>query len=189
MGTDYEADIVKCLDTLRSGGIILYPTDTIWGVGCDASNNSAIQKIINLKNRPDIKAMILLVASKEMLLKYIEYPGEKIFEYLSEQKKPTTVIYKAKDEYDMLSNNGTIALRITDDPFCNSLIKQFHKPIVSTSANISGESSPENFKQVSDKIKSGVDFIVQHRQDDHSKVNPSAIIRMNQNNTIEILRN
>ncbi len=184
---DFEEDIASCIKTLLDGGTILYPTDTIWGIGCDAVNKKAIEKIYSIKKRDEAKNLILLVADKKMLLNYIEDPGEQFFDYLAKQKKPTTVIYNPKNNIPFL-NDGTIAIRITDDEFCKALIHVFNKPIVSTSANTSGDPSPKNFSEISDKIKNGVDYIVQHRQNDFATSVASSIIKPNKNNSIEILR-
>jgi len=182
-------EVAKALKVLQDGGIILYPTDTIWGIGCDATNEKAIEKIYKLKNRQDKKSMIILVADEKDIFNYVEKPDKKIFEYLSSAKKPTTVIYEhAKNiAQNLISSDGTIAIRIVKDDFCKALIDQFKKPIVSTSANISGELFPKNFNEIDVAIKNGVDYIVQHRQKDISS-QPSSIIKLNGEGEIEILR-
>lgn len=182
--------IEQSLNTLNSGGIILYPTDTIWGIGCDATNSFAIRKIYKLKNREEKKSMILLVSDESMVDEYVSNPSHKILAYLSQQNRPTTAIYEnAIHLPDILINTDkTIAIRITNDPFCKTLIRQFGKPLISTSANISGEPYPQAFSLISDTIKKGVDYIVQHRQDDYSTSKPSSIIKLNENNEIEVIR-
>ena len=182
--------IQQSLKILRSGGIILYPTDTIWGIGCDAMNATAIQKIYQLKKREEKKSMIIMVDYKNMIEEYVSDPSEKILSFLSQQKKPTTAIFdKAINLPEIIINHdGTIAIRITTDEFCRSLIQQLKKPLISTSANISGEPYPQSFSEVSEQIKKGVDYIVQHRQDDRSLAKPSSIIRLNENNEIEAIR-
>jgi len=182
--------IEQSLNTLRTGGIILYPTDTIWGIGCDATNAFAIRRIYELKKREEKKSMILLVSNENMVEEYVSNPSGKILTYLSQQTRPTTAIYEnAIHLPDILVNaDKTIAIRITTDDFCKSLIRQFGKPLISTSANISGEPYPQDFSQISDAIKKGVDHIVQHRQDDRSPAKPSSIIRLNGYKEIEIIR-
>ena len=185
-----QNDITECCRALKEGGLILYPTDTIWGIGCDATNEQAVEKIYKLKKRDDKKSMIILVADEKDILNYAEDPGKEIFDYLSSTAKPTTVIYeKAKNiASNLINSDGTIAIRIVKDNFCTQLIGQFRKPIVSTSANISGEPFPGNFNEISTAIKNGVDYIVQHRQNDISSSRPSSIIRLNAEGKIEVLR-
>ena len=185
-----ENDILNSLSVLHSGGMILYPTDTIWGIGCDATNSSAIRKIYNLKKRDEKKSMILLVSDENMVAEYVFNPSGKVLAYLSQQNRPTTAIYEnAINLPDILINTDkTIAIRITTDDFCKSLIRKFGRPLISTSANSSGEPYPQFFSQISDTIKKGVDYLVQHRQDDLSSSKPSSIIRLNGDKEIEIIR-
>lgn len=187
---NFENDIISCLEVLQNGGLILYPTDTIWGIGCDATNEKAVDKIYKLKNRDDKKSMIILVSEEKMVHNYAVEPSKETFEYLSLTKKPTTVIYDfAKNiAQNLVSSDGTIAIRIVKEDFCKKLIDQFKKPIVSTSANISGELSPKNFIDITTQIKNGVDYVVQHRQDDIMYSRPSSIIKPGKDGKIEILR-
>src|SRR5690349_4409775 len=138
--SDFETDIEHCLDVLEQGGIILYPTDTVWGIGCDATDTTAVQKIYALKARPDSKSMIVLVAEEKDILKYVASPDIAVFDYLQKTNKPTTVIYDGAISLadNLIAADGSIAIRIVRDKFCRHLIKRFRKPIVSTSANISG---------------------------------------------------
>ena len=187
---NFENDIKNCIKVLENGEIILYPTDTIWGIGGDATNEKAVEKIFSLKKRSDKKSMIILVADEKDIFNYVEEPDKKIFDYLSVTVKPTTVIYEnAKNiAQNLISNNGTIAIRIVKDEFCKQLLIQYKKPIVSTSANISGEPFPTSFNDISTEIKNGVDYIVQHRQDNLMFSQPSSIIKLNAERKIEILR-
>ena len=186
---DLTNDIDECCKVLAEGGLILYPTDTIWGIGCDATNDDAVKKIYQLKKREEKKSMIILVAEEKDVFNYVESPDEKLFAYLSSAKKPTTVIYDhAKNiSSNLINNDGTIAIRIVKDDFCKQLISQFKKPIVSTSANISGEQFAATFNGINSEIKNGVDYIVQHRLEDIS-AQPSSIIKLNSEGEIEILR-
>jgi L-threonylcarbamoyladenylate synthase len=186
----FEDDINKCLSVLQSGGIILYPTDTIWGIGCDATNETAIEKIYKLKKRAEEKSMIVLISNENELGHYVEQPDEKVFEFLHQTVKPTTIIYESAINLakNCIHKDGSIAIRMTKDPFCKHLIEQFNKPIISTSANISGEKAPANFSEISDEIKNGVDFIVQHRQDDNSIASTSSIIKWNIDGTHIVIR-
>lgn len=187
---NFENDMINCLKILQSGGIILYPTDTIWGIGCDATNMLAVQKIYQLKKREEKKSMIILVIDKSMIADYVLNPSEKILSFLSRQKKPTTAIFENAVNLppQLINADGTVALRMVQDDFCRQLILQLKKPLISTSANISGEAYPQNYLQISDAIKSGVDYIVQHRQNDFEINAPSTIIRLSGNNDIKYIR-
>ena len=185
-----SSDLDHALKALQSGKIILYPTDTIWGIGCDATNGEAVKKIYHVKNREEKKSMIMLVPDQDMIEQYVTGPSQKILLYLSLAQKPTTAIFKNAFNLprEIINEDGSIAIRIARDKFCRELINQLHKPLVSTSANISGEPSPQNFADVSHKIKNGVDYIVQHRRDDLSKHAPSSIIKLGEDNEIEFIR-
>jgi len=187
---NFEIDLKESIKVLDSNGIILYPTDTIWGIGADATNSFAVQKIFQLKQRPEKKSMIILVSDINMIRKYVSNPSEKILSYMSSALRPTTAIFKNAVHLpsNLVNEDGSIAIRIVKDSFCSQLVDQLKKPLVSTSANISGEKFPQNFLEVSDAIKNGVDFIVQHRQNDLSKSLPSSIIKLNEQNEIEIIR-
>lgn len=191
MTMQFSIDIDNCLTTLKSGGLILYPTDTIWGIGCDATNDKAVEKIYALKKRINTKTMIILLAEEKDLLQYVLEPDLRIFDYIKGAYKPTTVIYEnARGIADnLIDENGTVAIRIVNDPFCKELIQQLGKPLVSTSANISGYPPPAVFSDIDLAIKNGVDYIVQHRQDDLYAAVPSAIIRWNKDGTPTIIRN
>lgn len=190
MKKKFDNDIQQCIEVLQNGGLILYPTDTIWGIGCDATNEKAVEKIFVLKKRPDTKSMIILVADEKQIFNYAQAPDEKIFQYLSSTAVPTTVIYqRAKNiAYNLIADDGTTAVRIVHDDFCRSLITAFKKPIVSTSANLSGEPFAKSYKEISSAIKNGVDYIVQHRQNEIMSSQPSSIIKLNTEGQIEIIR-
>ncbi|MEO5892502.1 MAG: L-threonylcarbamoyladenylate synthase [Ferruginibacter sp.] len=186
----FTNDIEQCLLVLSSGGIILYPTDTIWGIGCDATNEVAVDKIFSLKKRPLNKNMIILLAEERDILTYVTQPDLQIFDYIKGISKPVTVIYEGATGLadNLVNEDGSIGIRIVNDPFCRHLVKRFRKPIVSTSANISGYPSPALFTDIDVEIKNGVDYIVQHRQDDVFTAPPSAIIRWNKNGIPTIIR-
>lgn len=176
---DFTNDIESCLKVLQAGGTILYPTDTIWGIGCDATNNDAVEKIIQLKQRPLEKSFVVLVADERDVLQYTAAPDLAVFDYLETCEQPTTVIYENAlgIAENAVAADGSVAIRICKDEFCRHLIKRFRKPIVSTSANISGMAPPKKFIEINDAIKQGVDYVVQYRQNDMSDVQPSAIIK------------
>jgi L-threonylcarbamoyladenylate synthase len=187
---EFENDIIRCLETLRLGGIILYPTDTIWGIGCDATNPDAVGKIFDLKKRPAAKSMIVLLADPRDINRYTSRPEPYIAEYLERTTQPTTVIYESALGLaeNLVSEDGSIAMRIVQDDFCRHLIKRFRKPLVSTSANISGEDSPENFAGITDEIKKAVNYIVRYRQLDDQPARASTIVRFNKSGIPTVLR-
>jgi L-threonylcarbamoyladenylate synthase len=182
----FENDIEQCLKVLADGGLILYPTDTIWGIGCDATNPKAVEKIFKLKKRSDKKAVIVLVADERDVLQYVANPDFRVFDYLNEVTKPTTVIYEGAIGLatNLTGDDGTVAIRICFDIFCRHLIKRLKKPLVSTSANISGEPAPQTFQDINKKIKTGVDYIVEYRQDDTKPAEASSIIKWNKDGTV-----
>lgn len=186
---DFKNDIDNCLEILEKGGIILYPTDTIWGIGCDATNANAVENIIQLKNRSANKSFVVLISNENNLNQYTTSFDEEILNYLNNQQQPTTVIYaNAKGlAKNVLATDGSVAIRICKDLFCKTLIERFKKPIVSTSANISNELSPENFASIHQSIKSGVDYVVSHRQNETTKSSPSSIIKW-ENGKIIVIR-
>lgn len=186
----FNHDIEACLEQLHAGGLILYPTDTVWGIGCDATNMEAVDKIYQLKKRSDSKAMIVLVAEEKDILKYVTQPELQVFDYIKGVSKPTTVIYDGAVELadNLLAEDGSVAIRICNDEFCKHLIKRFRKPLVSTSANISGYPSPPCFKDIEPAIIDGVNYVVKHRQDDTEFRKPSSIIKWEKNGTLSIIR-
>jgi L-threonylcarbamoyladenylate synthase len=175
----FDSEVENALAVLRSGGIILYPTDTVWGVGCDATNKEAVQKIYSLKKRQDNKTMIVLVADERELMQYVAAPDLSVFDFIQQQTRPTTVIYEGALGLadNLVADDGSIAVRIVQDDFCRHLTKRLRKPIVSTSANISGAITPKTFSEISEEIKTGVDHVVQWRQDDEQTSQPSQIMR------------
>ncbi len=187
---DFESDIEQCLSVLKNGGLILYPTDTVWGIGCDATHAAAVEKIYALKNRPGQKAMIVLVADERDVLQYTAGPDLAVFDYLQNTTKPTTVIYDGAIGLadNLVAPDGSIAIRICGEAFCRQLIKRFRKPLVSTSANRSGEPAPRIFSEISEDIKKGVDYVVRYRQDDARVAEPSSLIRW-ENGRVEVIRN
>ena len=191
MKADFKEDIFKCIEVLESGGIILYPTDTVWGLGCDATNPEAIQKIYTLKKRPETKSMILLAEDENMINQYVDISIEKLTNLLNSFSKPTTVIYNDPKGLpdNLIASEKTIAFRIPKDPFCNELLNLYKRPIVSTSANLSGEDTPIIFSEIKETIKNGVDFIVQHRSNEVTPAQPSTLISVNKDWTFNILRN
>ncbi|MBL7717326.1 MAG: threonylcarbamoyl-AMP synthase [Flavipsychrobacter sp.] len=187
---DFEEDIKNSVATLAQGGTLLYPTDTIWGLGCDATSAAAVERIFHIKQRPQEKSMIVLLAEPKDILQYVATPHPDIIDIVSQFDRPTTVIFQnAIDLAENLVNaDGSIAIRIPADPFCKALLKRFRKPIVSTSANISGQPSPQTFAGVSNEIIQAADYTVRYRQDDTETRQPSRLVRLNDNGELEIIR-
>ncbi len=186
----YEEDIQACIHALQKGELILYPTDTVWGIGCDATNEAAVAKVFALKQRIDTKAMIILVEEEQSILNYVQDAQLQVFDYIKGIHKPTTVIYqKAKNlAKNLIAADESIAIRITKDPFCKTIIKQLGQPLVSTSANISGYPTPLCFQDISLDIIEGVDYVVKHRQEDTELQQPSSIVKWNENGELIIIR-
>jgi L-threonylcarbamoyladenylate synthase len=187
---DFENDITAALTVLRSGGLILYPTDTIWGIGCDATNPEAVRKVYELKQRAETKSLIVLVTDQRDILKYTSQPDLRIFDFLKTVHRPTTVIYEGAIGLagNLVNADGTIAIRIVADPFCRHLIRRFRKPVVSTSANRSGAPAPASFHDIDPRIIAEVDYTVHHRRDDLTPHEPSAIIKWNPDGIPTVIR-
>ena len=185
-----KQEIKNCLDVLRKGGTILYPTDTIWGIGCDATNHKAVQKIFKIKKRMESKSLIVLLDRKERLFNYVTEIPNIAIDLVENVHTPLTVIYPhAKNlAKNIIANDGTIAIRLVKYEFCYKLIRNFGKPIVSTSANISGQDSPLFFKDISEEIADQVDYKVNLEQDELRAHKPSTIIRLKTNGEFEIIR-
>ncbi|MBL0102765.1 MAG: threonylcarbamoyl-AMP synthase [Bacteroidetes bacterium] len=190
MTPELLAEIKKANEVIRNGGIILYPTDTIWGIGCDATNEKAVEKIYNLKKREESKSMILLLDAEGRLLQYVKDVPDQAYDLIEVSDKPLTIIYDdAKNlPSNLIAADGSIAIRICKDEFCKNLIGQMRKPLVSTSANLSGEKSPATFDDISEEIKNGVDHIVNWRQHERQSGQASEIIRIRKGGLFEIVR-
>jgi L-threonylcarbamoyladenylate synthase len=186
----YAQDITNCIAVLQAGGIILYPTDTIWAIGCDATNENAIEKIFAIKKRIDKSKIIVLVSSERDLLQYVANPKLQIFDYIKGVSKPTTVIYEHVNGLSkhVLGKDGSVAIRICEDAFCQQLLKQLGMPLVSSSANCSGKQTPLHFTEIDEHIIQSVDYVVQHRQQENSLHTPSSIIKWEKDGSISILR-
>ena len=182
-------EINKCISVLEKGGLILYPTDTIWGIGCDATNEIAVQKIFKLKQRDDSKTLICLVSNDAMLEKHIEKVPEVAYDIIDLSIKPTTIIYDSPKGVakNLIASDDTLAIRIASDKFCQYLINKFKKPIVSTSANISGQPTPKSFNEITGQILKGVDYVVNLHRNDNKAV-PSSIIKLGNDGTVKVIR-
>lgn len=182
-------EINKCIEVLKSGGIILYPTDTVWGIGCDATNEEAVKRIYELKQRNDSKSMIVIIANDAMLNKHVVEVPDLAWDIIDISDKPTTIIYpKAKNlAKNVIAEDGSIGIRMVKKGFCNQLVYKFNKPIVSTSANTSTKPTPQTFHEISTEIKEGVDFIVNQKFDSGNHQS-SSIIQLGLSGEIKIIR-
>lgn len=188
--TNMETEVEKALSVLRSGGVLLYPTDTVWGIGCNALDEKAVQRIYYIKKRDDSKSLIILMADERDIMKYVAAPDPKVFDFIAAQTKPTTVIFEGAIglPQNLIANDGSIAIRLVKDDFCRHLIKRLRAPIVSTSANISGEPTPQAFSDISLAIKQQMDYIVQWRQQETTAAQPSQIIKWHSGGNYTVIR-
>lgn len=184
-----KQEIENALLTLKKGGIILYPTDTVWGIGCDATNPDAVDKVFKLKQRSDEKSLICLVNDFRMLNEYVENIPEVAYDILKYAKKPTTIIYDdpIRVAENIIADDNSLAIRVTKDEFCKKLIQKFRRPLVSTSANISGEKTPQSYAEIDPLILEGVDYVV-NLQHDKKSGKPSAIIKLKNDGSVKVIR-
>jgi len=183
-------EVKNALDVINQGGIILYPTDTIWGLGCDATNTEAIQKIYALKQRAQEKSMIILLDTENKLESYIRDVPSIAYDLIEFAENPLTLVMPGAKNLspDLIAADGSVGVRVSKHPFCQQLIQRLRKPLVSTSANISGQPSPQNFSQISDEIITGVDYVVDIDQHDLSIKKPSTIMRLDPDGKFEFIR-
>lgn len=183
-------DIRKAVDVLRRGGVILYPTDTIWGIGCDATNEEAVRRVYAIKRRDDAKALITLVDSEAKLQGYVREVPDVAWQLIDCSDRPLTIIYDGARNLapNLLAEDGSVAIRLTNEAFSKELCLRFKRPIVSTSANLSGEPSPATFDDIPQAVKDAVDYICSSRRDDHTPARPSSIIKLAANGEIKIIR-
>ncbi len=185
-----DREVEKAKEVLSSGGIILYPTDTIWGLGCDATLPDAVRRIYEIKKRSDSKSMLLLVSGVEMLEHYLEKVPPMAVDLINSSTSPTTIIYPGARNLapNLLAEDGSVGIRITSDPFCQNLISLFGRPIVSTSANISGEAAPGIFKDITESIKEKVDHVVRLRQQEKKAASSSRILKIEKEGKLTVIR-
>lgn len=184
-----KTEIENCITVLKKGGLILYPTDTVWGIGCDATNPEAVDKVFKLKQRSDEKSLICLVHDFRMLNEYVENVPEVAYDILKFAKKPTTIIYDdpIRVAENIIAADNSLAIRVTKDEFCKKMIQRFRKPLVSTSANISGEKTPQSYAEIDPLILEGVDYVVNlHHEKKSGK--PSSIIKLKNDGSVKVIR-
>ena len=183
-------EIKKACQVMREGGVILYPTDTIWGIGCDATNEEAVRRVYEIKQRADSKAMLVLVDSAVKVDFYVQDVPEVAWDLIELADKSLTIIYSGARNLapNLLAEDGSVGIRVTNEAFSKRLCQQFRKAIVSTSANVSGQPSPQNFSEISPEIKEAVDYIVNYRREETDKAKPSSIIKLDKGGVIQIIR-
>ena len=183
-------EIKKACQVMREGGVILYPTDTIWGIGCDATNEEAVRRVYEIKRRADSKAMLVLVDSAVKVDFYVQDVPEVAWDLIEVADKPLTIIYSGARNLapNLLAEDGSVGIRVTGEEFSKRLCQQFRKSIVSTSANVSGQPSPQNFSEISEEIKAAVDYIVDYRREETTQAKPSSIIKLDKGGVIKIIR-
>lgn len=186
----FNKDIAQALEVLRNGGLILYPTDTIWGIGCDATNPEAVEKVFQLKGRAQGKALIVLLENDNKLSSYVREIPDVAYDLIEYAEKPLTIVYDGAKNLakNLIAEDGSIGIRITSHPFCKQLLQRFKKPIVSTSANRSGEPSPNSFHEISNEILEGVDYVVQSEQDVVNEHQASTIMKLGPSGQFQLIR-
>ncbi len=190
MNETIKEEVKKACEVMRKGGVILYPTDTVWGIGCDATNPDAVKRVYEIKKRADSKAMLVLVDSSVKVDFYVSDVPQVAWDLIDYATKPLTVIYDgARNLADnLLAEDGSVGIRVTGEEFSKELCFRFRKAIVSTSANISGQPSPANFSEISEEVKQAVDYIVGYRQDETGRPKPSSIIKLGKGGEVKIIR-
>ena len=185
-----QEDIKNAVETLRKGGIIIYPTDTVWGIGCDATNEEAVKRVYDIKQRSDSKAMICLVDSAARLQRYVRDVPEVAWQIAELALKPTTVIFNQGVNLapSLLAEDGSIGMRITNEAFSKELCYRFQKPIVSTSVNISGEPAAQNFRDISEQLLQAADYVCFSRRQEKKPHTPSSIVKIGKGSEVEIIR-
>ena len=185
-----QDDIKKAVEVMKNGGVILYPTDTVWGIGCDATNAEAVAKVYKIKQRDDSKALICLVDSDARLQRYVRNAPEVAWNVMELATKPTTVIFDEAVNlaHNLIAEDGSIAMRITNEEFSKELCYRFQKPIESTSANISGQPAAQNYCDISEELLNAVDYVCFSRRQEHKPHTPSSIIKIKNNGEIDIIR-
>lgn len=185
-----KEDIANAIEAMRKGGVILYPTDTVWGIGCDATNAEAVAKVYKIKKREDSKALICLVDSDNRMQRYFRNVPNVAWQLIEVAVKPTTVILDNATGVaeNLVAEDGSLAMRVTREPFSKELCYRFQKPIVSTSANISGEPAAQNYCDISPELLEAVDYVCWSRRQEHKPHTPSSIIKLSQNGEVKVIR-
>lgn len=186
---EWRKEIDTCNEVIRSGGIVAYPTDTVWGIGCDATNAEAVKKIGEIKQRVD-KSYLVLMTDEGMLQRYVKYVPEVAWDLIDAAEEPLTIIYP--EGYNLAAgvcaSDGTVGVRLTEDPFCQALIRKVRKPLISTSANLSGKPTPCYFDEIEPEVLNLLDYVVQYKREDRTPMKPSSIIKLGLTGQVQIIR-
>lgn len=190
MADTFNEDLRCAVEVMRRGGVVLYPTDTVWGIGCDATNAEAVRRVYEIKCRAESKALIVLVDSMAKLSGCVREVPDLAWSLIELTDKPLTIIYDGARNLagNLIAEDGSVAIRVTEERFSKALCGRMHVPVVSTSANVSGEPTPKNFSEISQAIVGAVDYVVRYRQDDTAKPNPSSIIKLGINGEVKVIR-
>jgi L-threonylcarbamoyladenylate synthase len=185
-----QEDVKKALEVLHQGGVILYPTDTIWGLGCDATNKEAIDRLYRIKQRDPDKGMLILLESEARVERYVDDMPDIAWDLMEVSDKPLTLVYHQARNLpeNLMASDGSIGIRVTSDPFCLELLKRFKKPLVSTSANWSNQPYPSTYKEIDPTLVRSVDYVVKHRQDEKKKSSPSSVIKVGPGGEVKVIR-
>jgi sua5/yciO/yrdC/ywlC family protein len=183
-------EVRKAANVINRGGIVLYPTDTVWGIGCDATNSEAVEKVFRLKQRPDHKAMIVLVSSADEAARYVRDFPEIAYDLIEFSEKPLTIVYDhgVLLAPQLLGPDGSVGIRVTNEAFSNALCRRLRRPLVSTSANLSGQPAAAVFSDISEEILDGVDYVVDYRRDDMRRSTPSTVMKLSSDGEFKVLR-
>lgn len=190
MADTFNEDLRCAVEVMRRGGVVLYPTDTVWGIGCDATNAEAVRRVYEIKRRAESKALIVLVDSMAKLSGCVREVPDMAWSLVELADKPLTIIYDGARNLagNLIAEDGSVAIRVTEERFSKALCERMRVPVVSTSANVSGEPTPKNFSEISQAIVGAVDYVVRYRQDDTAKPNPSSIIKLGINGEVKVIR-
>ena len=190
MNEAMKEEIKKACEVMQKGGVILYPTDTVWGIGCDATNAEAVKRVYEIKQRADSKAMLVLVDSDVKVDFYVDEVPSVAWDLIEYATKPTTIIYDGARNLapNLLAEDGSVGIRVTREEFSKQLCFRFRKAIVSTSANISGQPSPSVFAEISEEVKQAVDYVVDYRRDEAAVARPSSIIKLGRGGLVKVIR-
>ncbi len=185
-----QDEVKKAVEVMRRGGVILYPTDTVWGIGCDATNEEAVRRVYDIKQRAGSKALICLVDSEARLSRYVRRVADVVWNLIELSTKPLTVVFDHAVGLapNLLADDGSVGLRVTREEFSRQLCYRFQKPVVSTSANISGQPTPRTFSEISDEVKQAVDYVVHYSQQSKERHEPSSVVRVRENGEFTVIR-
>lgn len=188
--TPFKDDLERAAETVLAGGLLLYPTDTVWGIGCDATRSDAVRRVFELKQRDDAKALITLLGNESFLPRYVDEVPEVAWQLIEYSTKPLTIVYDRGRNLapELMASDGSVGIRVTREAFSAALCNRIRRPLVSTSANISCHPAPRCFSEIDPQIVAGVDYVVEYRRDDCRKAEPSSVMRLSADGLFKIIR-